>query len=211
MEEFQLWTQFKVGIGNKVKFWHDTWCDATPLAQAFPDLYSIVILKNGLVNDHIIGGENHVSWDLHLRQETNNWEILSISRILLRLERAGISMGSDEDKRIWTPNEDQGFSVQSFYDIIRQRANYSKLPSTMWKSKMPEKKCFLLWLLHFNKALTLDNLQKTGFSFTNRCVMCGCMEESASHMFIHCPIPRSIWSDVLHSFHLSWAMLESLP
>ena len=33
--------RFEVGIGSKIRFWHDTWCGNQPLKQAFPSLFRI--------------------------------------------------------------------------------------------------------------------------------------------------------------------------
>lgn len=92
------------------------------LAQGFPNLYSMAVLKNGLIKDHMSRDNGRLSWDLHLRRDLNDWEVLSFSSIMLRLERAVLGLARDEDQRLWIPNLDQGFSAQSFYNITRPRA-----------------------------------------------------------------------------------------
>lgn len=77
--------------------------------------------------------------------------------------------------------------------------------------RCPKKFVFFLWLLHFNKALTTDNLQKRGAILANQCVMCGCSEETSPLLFLHCYIARSTWMDVLFRFHLSWVMSAFIP
>ena len=42
--------QFKVGVGNRVKFWTDRWCGDLPLHLAFPVLYNIATNKAAFVD-----------------------------------------------------------------------------------------------------------------------------------------------------------------
>jgi hypothetical protein len=37
-DTFTKSVRFEVGLGSKVLFWHDTWCDNQPLKHAFPCL-----------------------------------------------------------------------------------------------------------------------------------------------------------------------------
>ena len=45
---------------------------------------------------------------------------------------------------------------------------------------------FSLWKLFFGKILTLDQLQKRGFSLANRCYMCHENDEIVEHLILHC-------------------------
>lgn len=40
----------------------------------------------------------------------------------------------------------------------------------------------------------LDQLQRRGFSLTNRCATCKEQAESANHLFIRCPIAWELWA-----------------
>ena len=42
---------FKVGFGNRLKFWKDKWCGDTPLRDSFSDFYSIACSKDAWVVD----------------------------------------------------------------------------------------------------------------------------------------------------------------
>lgn len=41
MERYKSGIGYVIGWGNKVSFWHDVWCGATSLCQAFPEVYAI--------------------------------------------------------------------------------------------------------------------------------------------------------------------------
>ena len=55
-EDFKDKISFKVGSGNRVKFWKDKWCEDMPLRDSFPDLYSITSSKDAWVVDVWDGG-----------------------------------------------------------------------------------------------------------------------------------------------------------
>ncbi|RVX08611.1 Pre-mRNA-splicing factor syf1 [Vitis vinifera] len=44
-------TCFRVGLGNKVKFWKDGWCEDLPLRDVFPNLFSITFSKDAQMVD----------------------------------------------------------------------------------------------------------------------------------------------------------------
>ncbi|KAL6339446.1 hypothetical protein AAG906_032981 [Vitis piasezkii] len=59
---------FKVGKGNKIRFWTDPWCGNNVLSQGFPDLFSMAAQRNVTVEEY---------WDQNLGQ--GGW---NLSRIL---------------------------------------------------------------------------------------------------------------------------------
>lgn len=76
MEGFNNGIGYKVGHENKVSFWHDIWCAVVPLSRAFPEIYDMVLLKNGSVEDYIVRDAQSHAWELHLRWGVNDWEML---------------------------------------------------------------------------------------------------------------------------------------
>ena len=53
-EVFSKNIQFKVGVGNRVKFWIDQWCEDLPLQLTFSVLYEIVANKVASVDFSLI-------------------------------------------------------------------------------------------------------------------------------------------------------------
>lgn len=41
LEEFLLYTSFKVNKGNRVRFWMDTWCTREPLGNLNPSCFQL--------------------------------------------------------------------------------------------------------------------------------------------------------------------------
>ena len=38
---FSRYILYDIGDGSRVKFWHDRWCEETPLAVSYPELFRI--------------------------------------------------------------------------------------------------------------------------------------------------------------------------
>lgn len=103
-----------------------------------------------------------VLWNLHLRWEVNNWEILAVASLMRKLERAEMEDEDTKDHRLWQPSPSDGFFVSSFDSIIGPVGDVERPTREVWRFKIPSKFCFLLWLIHFNRVLTLENLKKRG-------------------------------------------------
>jgi hypothetical protein len=50
---FSSHTRFKLGDGSNIRFYHDVWCGEKALKEDFPDLYSIVCVKDASVAVHM--------------------------------------------------------------------------------------------------------------------------------------------------------------
>lgn len=57
---------------------------------------------------------------------------------------------------------------------------------------------------------TLDNLIKRGLIIPIRCCMCGCENESANHLLLHCREVATIWGILLVRFLVQWVFPGSL-
>ena len=42
---------FKVGKGNKIRFWTDPWCGSYVLSQSFPNLFAMAAYRNATVEE----------------------------------------------------------------------------------------------------------------------------------------------------------------
>ena len=55
-EDLKVRMRFKVGSGNRVKFWKDRWCGDVSLRDVFPNLFSIAYSKDARLADAWDGG-----------------------------------------------------------------------------------------------------------------------------------------------------------
>ena len=76
-EDFSKHTRFEIGMGNRVKFWHDCWCGDQPLQMTFPVLYELAIDKEASVALSLPRqreGERR-TWDVRFTWDSNDWEV----------------------------------------------------------------------------------------------------------------------------------------
>ena len=58
--------------------------------------------------------------------------------------------------------------------------------SNIWKAWVHPRDSFFAWEASWGKALTLDQVQKRGWSLVNRCFFCRAEEESIGYLLVHC-------------------------
>ena len=80
----------------------------------------------------------------------------------------------------------------------------------IWNSLVPPRVSFFTWEATWKKALTLDRIQKKGFSLANRCYLCLAEEESIDHILLHCGLARSLWGLLFSLFEVSWVLPSSI-
>lgn len=98
-----------------------------------------------------------------------------------------------EDKFVWEPNGGC-YTVKEGYRVLQNASavNSWSLHKAVWKvESLPKFKLFNWTLLH-GKILTAENLRKRGIQGPSICCMCREEEESCSHLFIECPLPRPV-------------------
>jgi hypothetical protein len=111
-----------------------------------------------------------------------------------------------EDRWVWRPNMDDGFSVKSLYvtlDVLLSPC----IPITlfeafayrsMWKTALPSKVGAFAWQLFLNRTPRKDNLTRRGITHHGDAICVGCnrLEESAIHLFLHCDLAATVWYTV---------------
>lgn len=145
-------------------------CFGTPLSQAFPKIYDLAVLKHVSVEEHVKRDLESHAWDLHLRLGVNNWEMLAVSCLIVRLDRASIGGYLEPNNKLSTLNPKSLFSVSSMYNFLCPLGMLDRSALHILKSKMrPFKDCFHLWLVVTRKVLTQDTLMKRGFQLESQC------------------------------------------
>ena len=91
-----------------------------------------------------------------------------------------------EDVLFWADTESGSFSVKSLYFILEE-VRVDPFPNrVVWNAWVPPKVSFFAWEAAWGKFLTLDQLQKRGWSLANRCSLCYVHEETIDHILLHC-------------------------
>ncbi|WJX68394.1 hypothetical protein P8452_52767 [Trifolium repens] len=198
---FSQATNKKVGNGNLTKFWKDVWIGEQSLENRFPHLFGISLLKDSLVCEAGRWENGTWNWALEWRRQFFAWEVDLLQELLEVL--ACVVITDDIDIWIWKPGIDGVHTVRSTYifldNLINNRAPRCELDlfafKFIWKSGVPSKVSALSWQMFLKKIPTRENLRRRGIlnPDESRCVFCGLVDESASHLFLHCKFTTEVW------------------
>ena len=59
---------------------------------------------------------------------------------------------------------------------------------------------FFAWEATWKKVITLDHIQRRGFSLANRCYLCLSKEKSIDHILLHCELARKFMELIIFPF-----------
>jgi hypothetical protein len=201
--------RFEVGIGSKIRFWHDTWCGNQPLQQAFPSLFSIARYKEAWVKDNFIWRNGVVEWNVIFVRAIQDWEMDVISSFFELLYSCKISQGN-VDRIRWFPSKKGIFEVKSFYKVLSNPTNEVFPWKSIWRCKVPLRVAFFGWNAALGKILTHDNLRKRRIIVVEWCCMCKKNGESVDHLLIHCEVATYLWHYVFTLFGVEWVMPQKV-
>ena len=91
--------QYKVGVGNRVKFWTYRWCGDLSLQLAFPVLYNFAANREAFVESSLIcqGEGDGRTWDVRFNRGPNDWEA-DVVVDFFRLLAANLPLGTAGDR-----------------------------------------------------------------------------------------------------------------
>jgi hypothetical protein len=207
-DTFSKGLRFEVGIGSKVRFWHDVWCSDQPLKHVFPSLFSIARYKEAWVKENFIWRNGNVEWNVNFVRSVQDWEVDVVSSFFEKLYSYKISHGN-EDCIQWSPSKKGTFEVKTLYKALSTQ-NYEVFPwKSIWHSKVPSRVAFFGWTAALGKILTHDNLRKRNIVVVEWCCMCKKNGESVDHLLLHCEEAARLWNYVFTLFGVEWVMPRS--
>ncbi|RVW51760.1 hypothetical protein CK203_066720 [Vitis vinifera] len=86
---------FKVGKGNRIRFWTDLWCGNNVLSQGFPNLFSMVVHRNVTVEECWDQNVGQGGWNLRLLRDLNDWELGLVGNLLVELRDYSVNLEDD--------------------------------------------------------------------------------------------------------------------
>ena len=102
------------------------------------------------------------------------------------------------------------FEVRSLYRLLRG-SNNTKFPGkNVWKTKIPSKVAFFMWLAAHDKNLTIDNLRRRQLYVVEWCFMCKRGSETGEHLFLHSDYVWELWSLIFSMFGIQWTMPRTI-
>ena len=67
-----------------------------------------------------------------------------------------------------------------------------------------------MWEATWGKTLTLNLIQKRGWTLANRCFMCLEKEETIDYLLLHCSKTKVLWDLLFNLFRVSWVLPSSV-
>ena len=80
--EWLTFSRFDVSDDARVKFWHDLWCGASPLKEAFPELYIISRDKESSIGKVMQVSNEMTHWDVQFTRSFQDWELKSLAAFM---------------------------------------------------------------------------------------------------------------------------------
>ena len=110
---FQGELGWKVGCGDKAKFWEDVWIGSVDLKFLFPRLYSLSLNQGKVVGEMGVWDDTVWRWDLmRWRRDRFVWES-SLERDLILILSRVIMRKNVQDNQVWGKEIPGLFSVSS--------------------------------------------------------------------------------------------------
>lgn len=114
----------------------------------------------------------------------------------------GTTLSHDrEDRIVWLHTSDGQYSAKSAYKLHFHGLTASATATLTWKTKAPPKCRFFCWLLLQNRIWTAARLQLRHWPNEYFCQLCLRNLETASHLFLECPVTKTIWHRVAEKIH----------
>lgn len=135
-------------------------------------------------------------------------EVNVVSQLLFTLNRCKLQENS-LDKWRWRLNGEGRYNTKSAYEKIvqlkwssenledRNQFCNEEIYRLVWNAIVPLKVSVMAWRLIWDRLPTKVNLIKRRIPIPPdevKCYSCEFIEESANHLFLHCPLPYEIWT-----------------
>ena len=198
---------WKVGSGEKIKFWEDEWLDIGQLKERFESLYNNSELKDKTIDRCGRWSTEGWEWEFKWRREWFEWEKIMVEDFMTIISQVSLHQGT-EDKRFWNDPPSYSFSVKSAYNKIANHTIGRGLEGFehLWDLKVMPSALFYAWRAFSNRIATKQNLQRRGVAMEDTlCVLCGKEEETTSHILVLCEESIKVWN-----LCLSWLGISSV-
>ncbi|RVW44800.1 hypothetical protein CK203_112481 [Vitis vinifera] len=141
---------FKVGKGNRIRFWTDLWCGNNVLSQGFPNLFSMAAHRRVTVEECWDQNTGQGGWILGLLRDLNDWEVGLVGNILAVLRDYSVTV--EDDSVCWKKGEDGLFKVKYAYNVLANSQGLDFPHSNVWVGKVPTKIAFFAWEATWGKS-----------------------------------------------------------
>ena len=156
-------TTWRVGCGDKIKFWEDSWAGHRKAQKMkYPRLYRISLQQHKLIQQ--VGSFNDSSWEWNLswRRSLFDNEIASAAGFLEEISQITIQRHIADCWK-WEAEPNGCYSTRSAYNMLQESsvgANPDEALQNLWKLKIPSKAAIFAWRLIKDRLPTKSNLRR---------------------------------------------------
>lgn len=193
---FNSATRVLLGNGRKASFWQSSWLDGAFPADLFPALFKHSKKKNCSV----AGALQNYRWVNNIDHNMTQQVIAEFLELWVKVEQV-VLVEEQEDQITWLHSSDGQYSTSSAYAVQFAGLSRSSTAAITWKTKAPPKCRFFIWLLLQDRVWTAARLQVRQWPNEYFCQLCVRNLETATHLFMECPVVRSLWERVAIWIH----------
>jgi len=160
---FQDEVGWKIGSGDKIRFWEDVWVGNSKLKTLFPRLFSLSLNQGHKVEE--VGGweGSEWRWTLSWRRGRFEWETLMEAELDVLISRVKV-MKDEKDPLLWSSEAPGCFTVSSTYKCLVKtvRGPQIEVFKYLWKAKTFPNVMFTAWRMLLNRIPTRSCLRRRG-------------------------------------------------
>ena len=213
--EFQIIHQnmtWKVGCGDKVRFWQDSWLGQEgSLQQKYNQLFVISRQQNLPISKMGKFYQNTWNWDFKWRR--NLFDHKNEQAIAFMDDISAISIHQQlQDSMMWKAGPTGIYSTKSAYRLLlptNRPGHHSRNFKILWKLKIPPRAELFSWRLFRDRLPTRANLLRRHVALQDiMCPLCGNHQEEAGHLFFHCRMTVGLWWESMNWTRTLGAFLD---
>ena len=192
---------WKVGCGDKIRFWKDNWLgEDCNLQQKYTQLFLISKQQNDLISRMGSFPQNTWSWDLKWRRHLFDYE--DGVAVTFMEEISAIPIQSHlKDTLLWKTEPSGLYSTRSAYRLLinhNRPVSDGRIFQLIWKLKIPPRAAIFSWRLIKDRLPTRANLLRRNVALQeNVCPLCRNEQEEAGHLFFNCNLTIGLWWESL--------------
>ena len=146
-EVLRQYAQFKVGVGDRVKFWTNRWCGDLPLYLAFLILYNFAASKEAFVETSLMcqGAGNKRTWGVCFIRGPNDWEA-DVMDDFFQFLASNLPLVANGNRMRWKLTKNEDFTIRSYYHKLHGSSSIVFPWKGIWKVKAPQRVSFFVWI-----------------------------------------------------------------
>ncbi|GFY93985.1 hypothetical protein Acr_09g0004310 [Actinidia rufa] len=178
----------------RIEFWkshHNT----SPLIEHFEDRFlNDCNLPNAKLENLILGN----SWRWPSANSQQMMELIASTPYDLS------PIDSNNDVALWIQSSSGSFSINSAWDLWRQRKPIVEWRYLIWFPGHVPRWSVIAWLAIKERLSTRDRIIREGMGGDPICILCTNDLESHDHIFFNCPFSTEVWGNILSKCGMSW-------